>query len=113
MLASSSPPTVSRVRQGPRPSATTRRPRSVSTLAAVAPEAPAPMTQTSTRSGFLLGATVVLLSRVPEGIGEVLDHAVPAGVHLGEGGRSREADEVPTDPVTVAAVDRIGVEALP
>src|ERR671938_1885166 len=112
MLASSSPPKVSRVRQGPRSSTTTRRPRSVSTFAAVAPEAPAPMMQTSARSGFVLGATVVLLARVPEGIGEVLDHAVPAGVHLGEGGRSRKADEVPTDPVAVAAVDRIGIEAL-
>src|SRR4051812_4270709 len=111
-LASSSPPKVSRVRHGPRSRATTRHPRSVSTLAAVAPEAPAPMMQTSARSGFALGATVVLLSRVPKGIGEVLDHAVPAGVHLGERGRSREADEVPTDPVTVPAVDRIGVEAL-
>src|ERR687885_2942090 len=118
MLASSSPPKVSRVRQGPRSMATTRRPRSVSTLAAVAPEAPAPMMHTSARSGFALGATVVLLSRVPlisrvaQGIGEVLDHAVTAGVHVGEGGRSREADEVPADPVAVSAVDRVGVEAL-
>src|ERR687886_2387266 len=113
MLASSSPPNVSRVRHGPRSSATTRHPRSVSTFAAVAPEAPAPMMQTSARSGFALGATVVLLSRVPQGIGEVLDHALPAGVHLGEGGRSREADEVQPARVAVAAVDRIGVEALP
>src|ERR687885_1319154 len=101
MLASSSPPKVSRVRQGPRSSATPRHPRSVSTFAAVAPEAPAPMMQTSARSGFALGATVVLLSGIPEGIGEVLDHAVAAGVHLGEGGRSREADHVPADPVAV------------
>src|SRR3569623_1744894 len=112
MLASSSPPNVSRVRHGPRSRATTRNPRSVSTLATVAPEAPAPMMQASARSDFALGATVVLLSGVPEGIGEVLDHAVRAGVHLGEGGRPREADEVATDPVTVPAVDRIGVEAL-
>src|ERR687884_1095292 len=108
MLASSSPPKVSRVRQGPRSSATTRHPRSVSTLAAVAPEAPAPMMQTSARSGFDLGATVVLLSRVPEGVGEVLDDAVPAGVHVGEGSRPREADEVPADPVAVPAVAGVG-----
>jgi hypothetical protein len=33
-------------------------------------------------------------------------------VHVGEGGRSREADQVPADPVAVPAVDRVGVEAL-
>src|SRR5919202_4166353 len=113
MLASSSPPKVSRVRQGPGSSTTTRRPRSVSTFAAVAPEAPAPMMQTSARSGFALSATVVLLSGVPQGIGEVLDHAVAAGVHLGQGRRPREPDQFPADPVAVPAVDRVGVEALP
>src|ERR671938_285561 len=97
MLASSSPPKVSRVRQGPRSSTTTRRPRSVSTFAAVAPEAPAPMMQTSARSGFALGATVVLLSGVP----------------LGKGRRPRDPDQSPADPVAVPAVDRVGVEALP
>src|ERR671938_1289047 len=110
MLASSSPPNVSRVRHGPRSSATTRHPRSVSTFAAVAPEAPAPMMQTSARSGFVSGATVVLLSGIPEGIGEVLDHAVAAGVHLGQGRRPRDPDQSPADPVAVPAVDRVGVE---
>src|SRR5687768_8646089 len=116
MLASSSPPKVSRVRQGPRSRATTRMPRSVSTLAAAAPDAPAPMMQTSARSGFGLGAIVCLLLgilRVHTVLGEVVQRAVAALVDLGQRGGPREADDLPTDPVPVAAIDRVGVETLP
>src|SRR3954447_21267562 len=108
-LASSSPPKVSLVRHGPRSSPTTRSPRWVSTLAAAAPEAPAPMMHTSARSGFALRAMGFLRT----GFGEIGEDAVPPGVHLGERRGPGEADDVPTDPVAVAAVDRVGVEALP
>src|SRR3954470_10971393 len=113
MFASSSPPNVSRVRHGPRSSATTRTPRSVRTLAAAAPDAPAPMMQTSARSGMRLAATSVLLSGVYRMFGEILQRAVAAAVNLGQRGRPRKPDDVPTDAVVVAAVDRVGVEALP
>src|SRR3954452_8449087 len=113
MFASSSPPNVSRLRQGPRSSATTRTPRSVRTLAAAAPDAPAPMMQTSARSGLWLAATSVLLSGVHRVFGEILERAVAAAVNLGERGRPRELDDVPAGAVVVAAVDRVGVEALP
>src|SRR4051812_25498790 len=113
MFASSSPPNVSRVRHGPRSSVTTRAPRSVRTLAAAAPDAPAPMMHTSTRSGLRFAATSVLLSGVHGGFGEVLERAVAAAVDLGERLGARESDEIPADAVVVAAVDRIGVEALP
>src|SRR5688500_439487 len=112
MLSSSSPPNVSRVRHRPRSRATTRRPRSVSTLAAAAPDAPAPMMQASARSGLPLEATSVLLTGVHVGLGEVLQGAVAAAVDLGERRRSGEADDLPADAVAVAAVDRVGVEAL-
>src|SRR4051794_39172732 len=112
MFASSSPPNVSRVRHGPRSSATTRTPRSVRTLAAAAPDAPAPMMQTSARSGVWLAATSVLLSGVYRMLGEILERAVAAAVNLGERGRPRKPDDVPADAVVVAAVDRVGVEAL-
>src|SRR6185503_1537897 len=109
MLASSSPPKVSFVRHGPRSSATTRRPRSVSTLAAAAPLAPAPMMQTSARSGLGLRVTLVLRSRVAPSVGEVVQDAVAARVHLGQRGGTGEADHVPPDPPPVAAVDWVGV----
>src|SRR3954468_1895710 len=113
MFASSSPPKVSRVRHGPRSSATTRTPRSVRTLAAAAPEAPAPMMHTSARSGWWLAATSVLLSGVYRVLGKELERAVAAAVDLGQRGRPRKADDVPADAVVVAAVDGVGVEALP
>src|SRR3954453_8363900 len=113
MFASSSPPKVSRVRHGPRSSATTRTPRSVRTFAAAAPDAPAPMMQTSARSGLWLAATSVLLSRVHRVLGEILERAGAAAVAAGERGRPGKADDVPADPVVVAAVDGVGVEALP
>src|SRR3954465_2397945 len=113
MFASSSPPNVSRLRHGPRSSATTRTPRSVRTLAAAAPDAPAPMMQTSARAGLWLAATAVLLSGVHRVLGEILERAVAAAVDLGERGRPGEPDDVPADAVCVAAVDRVGVEALP
>src|SRR4051812_14169879 len=113
MFASSSPPNVSRVRHGPRSSATTRTPRSVRTLAAAAPDAPAPMMQTSARSGLWLAATSVLLSGVHRVLGEILERAVAAAVDLGERGRPGNPDDVPADAVVVAAVNRVGVEALP
>src|SRR4051812_38192034 len=108
MFASSSPPNVSRLRHGPRSSATTRAPRSVRTLAAAAPDAPAPMMQTSARSGCML----ILLSGVHGRVGEVRERAVAAAVNLRERCRPREPDEIPADAVVVAAVDGIGVEAL-
>src|SRR3954447_26061208 len=112
MFASSSPPNVSRVRHGPRSSATTRAPRSARTLAAAATEAPAPIMQTSARSGFTCG-TSVLLSGMHGVVGEVLERAVAPAVDLRARRRAREADDVPADTVPVAAVDRVGVEALP
>src|SRR4051794_39488539 len=108
MFASSSPPNVSRVRHGPRSSATTRTPRSVRTLAAVAPEAPAPMMQTSARAGLALRAMAV----VPLPLGEPSQRAVAAGEHLLEGRGAGEADHPPAHPVAVPTVDRVGVEAL-
>src|SRR4051794_20359095 len=113
MLASSSPPNVSRLRHGPRSSVTTRAPRSVRTLAAAAPDAPAPMMQTSARSGLGFEATSVLLTGVNGGLGEVGERAVAAAVDLRERLGPREPDEIPADAVVVAAVDGIGVEALP
>src|SRR4029453_16255398 len=97
----------------PRSSITTRKPRSVSTLAAAAPEAPAPMTQTSARSGLVSGAMLVLPSRIASPVAEPVQDAVPPGVHLGQRFWTRESDHLPADPVLVAAVDRVGVEALP
>src|SRR3954452_459719 len=113
MFASSSPPNVSRLRHGPRSSATTRTPRSVRALAPAAPDAPAPMMQTSARSGVWLAATSVLLSGVQRGLGEILKRAVTAAVDLGQRGRPGNPDDAPADAVVVAAVDRVGVEALP
>src|SRR4029453_3196534 len=104
MLASSSPPKLSRLRQGPRSRATIRRPRSVSTLAAVAPQAPAPMMQTSARSGLVLGATVILPSRGVVALGEPGQGAVAPRVHLGQGLRPWEPDPLPADPIQVAAI---------
>ena len=49
-------------------------------------------------------------SRVPAG--EMVERAVAAGVHLGEGRRPREANSLPADLIPVAAVDRVAVEAL-
>src|SRR5918911_931824 len=118
MLASSSPPNVSRVRHGPRSSATTRRPRSVSTLAAAAPEAPAPMMHTSARSGLPLYATAVplLLVRpvtpVDLLLREVGQRRVAPRVRLGQRLGPLEANQRPADAAFVPAVDRVGVEAL-
>src|SRR5690348_120674 len=111
MFASSSPPKVSRVRHGPRSRATTLTPRSVRTLAAAAPEAPAPMMQTSVRSGLRLAMGV--LPAVLVALGEPGERAVAAGEHLVQRGGPGKADHPPADPVPVSAIDRIGVESLP
>src|ERR1700712_4022151 len=116
MLASSSPPKLSRVRHGPRSSATTRTPASVSTLAAVAPDAPAPMMQTSVRSGLLLRGLALdammrlplLMRRIGVPRGKPVGGGVAAGMHLGQRGRAREADDLPADTAAVAAIDRVG-----
>src|SRR5690349_21002384 len=110
MLASSSPPKVSRVRHGPRSSATTLTPRSVKTLAAAAPDAPEPMMQTSVRSGLRLAMRGLLRTLMT--LGEPGERAVAAGIHLVQRVRSGEADHLPADAALVPAIDRVGVEAL-
>src|SRR5579875_8737 len=99
MLASSSPPKLSFLRQGPFSSATTFTPASHSTLAAAAPEAPAPMMTTSVFCGFGLEAIVELLDLLGLTLGEVLQGGVAARVDLLQRGRAREADDVPANPV--------------
>jgi hypothetical protein len=59
------------------------------------------------------GIVRFLLSAVHAAVGEVFERAVAAGVDLGQVGRPREADHLPADSVTVAAVDRVRKEALP
>src|SRR5438270_13132753 len=112
MLASSSPPKVSRLRHGPRSSPTTAMSASASTLAAVAPDAPAPMMQTSARAGFLLTVTIGLPVFLGLAIGEPIQRAEAALVDLVQGSRSGKADRTPSRSVVVAAVDRVGVTAL-
>src|SRR4051794_30171339 len=112
MLASSSPPKVSRLRHGPRSSATTRAPPSVRTFAVAAPEAPAPMMQTSARAGFALSATVGLPIFLRLAICEPIERAVAASENLIQRGGAGKADDFPADMILVPAIDRIGVEDL-
>src|SRR3954471_9229209 len=100
-FASSSPPKLSFLRHGPFSSATTRRPRSVSTFAAAAPVAPAPMMQTSARSGLRLRATIGLRSGVGASAGGPIAGALAAAVYVGQRLRAGKADHLPTDPVPV------------
>src|ERR1700722_11057523 len=113
MLGTSSPPNVSLSRQGPRSSATTRTPCSVSTLAAAAPEAPAPITQTSVRDGFVLSVTIGLPILFRLAFREPWQRAEVPGMDFHQRLRPGETDEVPSDPALVAAVDRIAIESLP
>ena len=112
IMASSSPANDSFVRHGPRSRATTRNPRSASTLAAIAPEAPAPMMQTSVRSGLVAAVMLMLSRRVRMVLGEVGQGAVAGGLGLGEGSRADEPDQRPSDVIAIPAVRGVGVEAL-
>src|SRR5580692_11469248 len=103
MLASSSPPNVSLLRQGPRSRATTRTPRSVSTLAAAAPEAPAPMMQTSVRDGFVLSVTIGLRILFRFAFSEPGKRTEAPRMDFHQRPRPRETDEIPADPAFVAA----------
>src|SRR5215207_6801792 len=96
---------LSGLRQGPRSRTTTRRPCSVSTLAAVAPEAPAPMMQTSTGSGFLFADTGRLLSGYDCIWCEVGQSGVATGMGFRQRRRPWEGNRAPTGVVTVPAVD--------
>ena len=44
---------------------------------------------------------------------EVVQGAVAAAVYLSERGRTRKADHIPANSIAIAAIDRVGVEALP
>src|SRR5271167_2787091 len=106
MLASSSPPKVSRVRHGPRSRLTTFTPASHNTFAAVAPDAPAPIMQTSARAGFGLDVTIGLPISVGFALGEPWQGAEASGEHFHQRARSRKADDLPTGAISVAAVNR-------
>src|SRR5271166_1229514 len=112
MLASSSPPNVSRPRHGPFSRPTTLTPFSVSTLATAAPEAPAPMMHASARAGFVLFATIGLQIFLFLAFCEPGQRAVAASEHFQQRRGSGEADHFPADLVLVAAINRIGVKAL-
>src|ERR1700760_3640425 len=113
MLASSSPPNVSRPRHGPFSRPTTLTPFSVSTLATAAPEAPAPMMHASARAGFALCATVGLPIFALLAFGEPWQSAVTSSEHFHERQRPVEADHFPTHLVLVSAIDGVRVETLP
>src|SRR6266550_3309092 len=112
MFASSSPPNVSRVRHGPFSSATTLMPRSVRTLAAAAPDAPAPMMQTDALGGLVLRATRGGLLVFGLLFSEPGECAVATAVDVGQGGGTGKPDRLPARATPVAAVDRVGVEPL-
>src|SRR5690348_7871342 len=104
-------------RQAPRSSASTLSPSSVSSWARIAPVQPNPIRRTSTS-----GSLVAIVS--PSGFRRPARPAVKADrrqrkrfVVLGDPGpvvvaRPGEADQLPADHVAVAAVDRVGEEAL-
>src|ERR1700722_13332724 len=107
MLASSSPPKVSRPRQGPRSIATTFTAFSVRTFAAAAPDAPAPMMQTSACGGFDLAATIGLQILRFLALGEPGQHAIAAVEDLKQRGGAGKADYPPADALFIPAVDRV------
>src|ERR1700733_2905107 len=113
MLASSSPPNVSRPRHGPFSRPTTLTPFSVRTLATAAPEAPAPMMHASARAGFVLFATIGLEIFLFLAFCEPGQRAVAAGEHFQQRRGSGEADHFPPDLALVSPINRVGVEALP
>ena len=72
------------------------------------------MMQTSARSGLLVdGHAQASCPRWTPVVGEVVESAVAAGDGPRPASRPGEADHLPADVVAVAAVDRVGVEALP
>src|SRR3984957_19016005 len=102
MLASSSPPKVSRPRHGPFSRPTTLTPFSVSTLAMAAPEAPAPMMHPSARVGFVLFATIDLQIFLFLAFREPGQRAVAASEHFQHQSQRRPEEEI-------AEVGRVGL----
>ena len=45
-------------------------------------------------------------------VGEIVQGAVATGMNLGQRSRARKSDHLPADPVSVAAVNRIGQKSL-
>src|SRR5207302_3065473 len=119
-------------RQGPRSRPTTFRPDSASSFAMMVPVRPAPTIATSTGLSLVAMAAPPVVTaqqdvlRVPvlvhlgDAVDDILDryrhcvvrHAVLLDMHGVDGGDAREADQLPAGLVAVAAIDRIGEEAL-
>src|SRR5690349_20551864 len=116
-------------RQRPRSRPTTCNPASASSLARMVPVKPTPTTTASTGFSFVamsvlpheqcvlrmavLVERALALEKVDDGDGQrVVRHAVLVDVLRIDRRDAGKADQLPADLVAVAAVDRIGEEAL-